>query len=178
MNSKGFTLMEILAVLLILAVVIMFALPGIRAVRNEIYYLQAKSAAVKMADAMRSYYQNTKGFRIAESGGEPKLVGKIPAAGGSGLAAETAGGLTCNDVAAAGFPASAVGGISPVSQLFACDYISVKDFRGLPYVFEVTDELFNGEPSILVKATGLAEAGRHNGDSWCVYRDASVAECE
>lgn len=175
MNTKGFTLMEILAVLLILAVVVMFAIPGIRAVRNEIYYQQAKSAAVKMAEAMRSYYQNTKGVRINTG----VLVGKLPlgdAATGVTSVMDAAQASCRNDMLK-GFPPSSQGNTttSNMSQLFACEYLSVKDFVGLPYRFDANDELYR-DNSVLVRTVGLESAGTHQNEGWCVYKDSSVAE--
>lgn len=171
MNNKGFTLMEIMAVLMILAVVVMFALPGIRAIRDEIYYYQAKSAAVKMADAMRSYYQRTKGSLVVG-----QIVGRSTNAAGAETTTvmDAANNVGCNNNVFSGIPANAISQ-QHLAQLFACDYLLTKDFAGLPYQFEASDALFNN--NILVKATGLAEAKRHAGDSWCVYRDSSVAEC-
>lgn len=45
--------MEILAVLLVIAVVASFAVPIIRSVRSEMRYQRAKTAALKIAEAMR-----------------------------------------------------------------------------------------------------------------------------
>ena len=55
MNKQGFTLMEILAVLLVIAVVTTFAVPVIKSVRKEVQYRQATFAAAKMAEAVRAF---------------------------------------------------------------------------------------------------------------------------
>ena len=47
--KKGFTLMEILAVLLVIAVVVSMAAPVFRAIRFEVKNSQAKAAASKLA---------------------------------------------------------------------------------------------------------------------------------
>lgn len=161
--------MEVLAVVLILAVVIMFAIPGIRAIRNEIYYQQAKAASVKMADAMRSYYQNTKGYRI-----QGTLVGKLPpATEATGLTSVIdAAQVPCNEVST-GIPTYSTG-VATMDQLFACDYLSAKDFSGLPYRFEADDTWYAG--NVLVRSIGFNAAGTHAGKGWCVYRDSSVTE--
>lgn len=160
--------MEVLAVVLILAVVIMFAIPGIRAIRNEIYYQQAKAASVKMADAMRSYYQNTKGYRI-----QGTLVGKLPpATEATGLTSVIeAAAVSCNQVST-GIPTYSTGEAT-MDQLFACDYLSAKDFSGLPYRFEA-DATYAG--NVLVRSIGFNAAGTHSGQGWCVYKDSSVME--
>ena len=61
MNKKGFTLMEILAVLLVIAVVVSMAVPVLRSVRYEVKNGQAKNAAHKLAQAVRTYYQVSRG---------------------------------------------------------------------------------------------------------------------
>ncbi len=181
MNSKGFTLMEVLAVLLILAVVVTFALPGIRLVRDEVRYGQAKNAAIKMADAMRVFYQDSKGYRPVGV-----LKGKLEADDNDSVenpvSVVTAAQGSCDHAGYNGVPSSGTSGgtlHAALAQLFACDYLSTKDFVGLPYQFVANDGLFNADPSILVVAVGTEAAGpRHAGDSWCVYRDSSVSECE
>ena len=174
MNSKGFTLMEVLAVLLILAVVVMFAMPGIRFVRDEVRYGQAKNAAVKMADAMRTFYQDSKGYRPVGV-----LKGKLEQEDADSLSVVAAAQGDCAHAGYSGVPSADNGGTVDLAQLFACDYLSTKDFAGLPYQFEASDGLFEADPSILVQAIGTAAAGtRHGGDRWCVYRDSSVSECE
>lgn len=162
--------MEVLAVVLILAVVIMFAIPGIRAIRNEIYYQQAKAASVKMADAMRSYYQNTKGYRI-----QGTLAGKLPpATEATGLTSVIeAAQRSCNEVST-GIPTYSTGEEATMDQLFACDYLSSKDFSGLPYKFEADATLYAG--NVLVRSIGFNAAGTHLGQGWCVYKDSSVME--
>lgn len=169
MNKHGFTLMEVLAVLLILAVVVSFALPGIRLIRDEVRHSQAKSAASKMAEAMRSFYQDTKGFFV---------VGCVQGKGGTADCTNVllARDGSCN-AGTTGIPSAASGGTVDLGQLFACDYLSTKDFAGLPYKFK-TDKttLFENE-KILVKATGTSDAGRHHNDTWCVFRDSSIAKC-
>ncbi len=127
--KKGFTLMEILAMLLVIAVVVSMAVPMFRAVRYEIKNSQAKNAAKKMAEAMLSYYQDSRGrlltgcFTPTETEGETLIK-----------TAATA----CNFAGATGIPAykfNAAAAGDAVSQLFACGYLSYKDFVSLPYEF-------------------------------------------
>lgn len=123
--KKGFTLMELLAVLLVIAVVVSMAAPVFRAVRYEIKNSQAKNAAKKMAEAMHSYYQASRGYKVHKNGGcftptTDNVIKTDPS--------------KCESPGAKGIPASA-GGRVEVSQLFACGYLSYKDFISLPYEF-------------------------------------------
>lgn len=124
--KKGFTLMELLAVLLVIAVVVSMAAPVFRAVRYEIKNSQAKNAAKKMAEAMHSYYQASRGYKVTGSF-TPTTV--------AGLNLIKTAPSTCNSPGATGIPASTSGGSVDVSQLFACGYLSYKDFMSLPYEF-------------------------------------------
>lgn len=180
MNTKGFTLMEILAVLLILAVITMFSLPAVRATRSLMQHHQAKSAAVKMAEAMRTYYQNTKGYLITGS-----LRGKLIDGDSESLSVVNAAEQSCNNAAMTGIPATTASGVSRTSsmvQLFACDFLSTKDFAGLPYTFAAHSDPFNKENNnddfILLTVTGTTDAGTYKNKSFTVHRDGSVREGE
>lgn len=116
--------MEILFVLLVIALVVSFAVPAIRSVRYDVYNSRAKAALKKLAEARRSYYQQTKGSDISDISG-----------GFSGSVAESYASETCQDVAASGIPGSRTN--SDVSQLFACGFLDWKDFDGLPYTFYI-----------------------------------------
>ena len=176
MNKQGFTLMEILAVLLIIALIASFAMPAIRAVRAEVQYQQAKSAAVKMVDAMRSYYQNTRGFLPVNGQIKGKLEGTE---GENTLSPIAAAQTTCTDKWQA---QSGQDNTVDMSQLFACSYLTTKDFAGLPYLFVAHDDPFNKKEGnaaeVLLTVTGTAAAGRHAGDVFTVHRDGSVKEVE
>mgnify|MGYP001776912091 CR=1 FL=1 len=117
--KKGFTLMEILFVLLVIALVVSFAVPAIRSVRYDVYNSRAKAALKKLAEARRSYYQQTKGSDIS--------------GGFGGSVAESYASYTCQHVAASGIPGSRTN--SDVSQLFACGFLDWRDFVDLPYNF-------------------------------------------
>lgn len=164
-SKQGFTLMEILAVLLILAVVASFMVPMFRRVRDEVRYQQARSAALKMADAIRSYYQNTKGY-VPEG-----CIGE----GGSCVAPTNAAASTCSNVAATGIPSSASEKSVSLGQLFACDYLSVKDFAGLAYNFSSdADYIFTSDDPYLVKVDAREEAGPKHQDTFYVSRDMTI----
>lgn len=123
--------MELLAVLLVIAVVVSMAAPVFRAVRYEIKNSQAKTAAKKMAEAMHSYYQATRGYKVTgcfiPTQPDGKTIILTPAS-------------ACASPGADGIPAykksrSADG----IKQLFACGYLSYKDFASLPYEFCAND---------------------------------------
>ena len=116
--KKGFTLMEILFVLLVIALVVSFAVPAIRTVRYDLYNARAKAALKKLAEARRSYYQYTKGADVSGSFDASSL--------------QTFAEEACNDVAASGIPGSRSN--SHVGQLFSCNFLDWKDFD-LPYTF-------------------------------------------
>ncbi len=179
MNTKGFTLMEILAVLLILAVVTMFSLPAVRATRSLMQHHQAKSAAIKMAEAMRVYYQNTKGYLITG-----QLRGKLIDNDARTFSVISAAEQSCNNTAMTGIPSTtaSTSRTSSMAQLFACDYLSTKDFAGLPYTFIAHEDPFNkynnNDDLILLTVTGTADAGKYQNKSFTVHRDGSVREGE
>lgn len=108
--------MEILAVLLIIAVVLSFAIPAFRSVRFEQRNSQAKAGVKKLSEAVRSFYQNSKGVKISGSFSGTDLS-SIP---------------SCQNLGASGIPGS--GSVSP-TELFACGYLNINDFAGLPYTF-------------------------------------------
>ena len=154
--KKGFTLMEILFVLLVIALVVSFATPVIRSVRYDVYNARAKTALRKLAEARRSYYQYTKGSDI---------VGAFSAS-----VAKDYASYTCNNVAASGIPGSQT--LSDVSQLFACGFLDWKDFSDLPYNFAVCGPYsrpigslpcvaLGGNPTseVYAGAMGMEEAG-------------------
>lgn len=129
--KKGFTLMELLAVLLVIAVVVSMAAPVFRAVRYEIKNSQAKNAAKKVAEAMHSYYQASRGH---------KVTGCFTPTAASGLTLIKTAASACTSPGAEGVPAYRKSTESvDVSQLFACGYLSYKDFMSLPYEFCTND---------------------------------------
>ncbi len=165
MNHKGFTLMEILAVLLILAVVASFAVPMFRKVRDEVHYQQARSAALKMADAVRSFYQNTKGYYPEGCIGPSSYC----------VSANEAAKEDCDNVGATGIPSKDSNKKESIEQLFACGYLSAKDFIGLPYEFWSSKDLILNE-SHLVKVEAKEKAGIHYPGRFYVERDMTLTE--
>lgn len=120
----GFTLMELLFVLLVIALVLSFALPAYRSVRYDMRNSSAKAALRKLAEARRSFYQYSKGADV---------TGEID----TDLVRQYAG-QGCVSGAASGVPAGARDS-SEVGQLFACKFLDWKDFAKLPYVFTICD---------------------------------------
>ena len=142
--KKGFTLMEILFVLLVIALVVSFAVPAIRSVRYDVYNSRAKAALKKLAEARRSYYQQTKGSDIS--------------GGFGGSVAESYASYTCQDVAASGIPGSRTN--SDVSQLFACGFLDWRDFVDLPYNFIMcgTSLPIGSQPCIALDGSNMVYA--------------------
>ncbi len=168
MMKKGFTLMEMLAVLLAIAIIASFAVPAYRAVRYEIYYQRAKSAALKMGEAIRSYYQDSQGYLVSgsftgitDAEGEDQTV--------EAIVSNTS--VSCDNPAATGIPLSDTSEtvFSDVAQLFKCGYLNAKDFVGLPYRFTAcnpvsttsdTDCAPSNSKKGLVQVSGLETAGK------------------
>lgn len=160
--SKGFTLMEILAVMLVIAVIASFALPALRSVRSEVYYHRAKTAGIKLAEAIRSYYHDSKGF--------------LPVNGtinGDTVASAT---YTCDRSKLAGIPGK--GTIVSIDQLFACNYLSTKDFAGLPYTFSSGITSASDESGFLVRGVGQdsEKAGRYKNKPFTITRNMDITE--
>lgn len=174
-TRSGFTLVEILFVLLVIVLIISFSLPAFRAVRYDIKNLQAQSALAKLAEARMSFYQNTKGWDIhpgissAFTGEDAKnwVAGAEP--------------VPCVDPALVGIPSTVISGtvnlkdytnMASVSQLFACGYLDWHDFAGLPYTFHIchlynlaTDDEADLAPGCLDAAGFLASAVANSEDS-------------
>ncbi len=151
-NKTGFTLMEILAVLLVIAVVASFAVPVIKSVRREMRYQKAKAAAVQLAEAVRSFYTDTKGCLASGSFVGPDASGVSCPAGHSVLT---------------GVPGSCGGGATVV---FGCGYISPKMFVDLPYTFQVFDP--RSETGVFVTGT----ENMTDGHSFTINRDMTITE--
>ncbi|MBP5404048.1 MAG: type II secretion system protein [Elusimicrobiaceae bacterium] len=160
--SKGFTLMEILAVMLVIALIASFALPALRSVRSEAYYHRAKTAGIKLAEAIRSYYRDSKGFL--------PVTGEI---NGDTVAGQT---YTCDRSKLSGVPGQ--GTSVSIEQLFACGYLSTKDFAGLPYKFSSGLSSASDYNGALVRGTGQDSdrAGRYKGKTFIIARNMAITE--
>ena len=126
-NGKGFTLMEMLFVVLVVALIISLAMPAIRRVRFDIKNTQAKAALHKLAEARQSYHQYTRGGDIKESSFAGADAGAFEVGGKP---------ILCNNAAAAGVPAKASTTDDP-NMLFACGFLDRKDFKKVPYTFYI-----------------------------------------
>lgn len=143
MNNKGFTLMEILAVLLVIAVVTTFAVPVIKSVRKEVQYRQATFAAAKMAEAVRAFYKDSRGYMPSGS------------VSGTSVLTWNSSDMECENPADTGVPSYSVRPQErqvDIKMLFACGYLSIKDFAYLPYTFTVSASPSSG--GALVSASG------------------------
>lgn len=152
--------MEILAVLLVIAVVVSMAVPAFRSVRYEIKNSQAKAAAKKMAEAMHAYYQASRGY---------KITGCFTPTAAAGKTVVMTAASSCVSPGASGIPAyKRASGTSGVAQLFACGYLSYKDFISLPYEFCAVDSAtlpsgWGTAPSVVGKFYVLAGGVKADG---------------
>jgi len=147
--------MEVLAVLMLVALVTSFAVPVYRSARHEMRNNQARAAAMKLAEAIRFYYQISKGYKIEQSHFD-------------GLNSQSVWfSSSCDDVTASGVPPSSTPSASkPISNLFACGFLTPKDFAGVPYEFYVcnpngSSSNCGGKSGLYVRIKGLAEAGKY-----------------
>lgn len=161
-GKKGFTLMEILFVLLVIALVMSFALPMFRSVRYDVRNSRAQTALKKLAEARRAYYQYSRGADIT--------VSSFTGASTKNMAANA----TCSNSAATGVPGTSLSSYS-ADQLFACGFLNWRDFYNLPYEFHIC-KLDSWESSgpcrglagttygtygpVYVGAVGTADAGK------------------
>ncbi len=171
--KKGFTLMEILAVILVIAVIASFLVPAVRSARAEIAYQRAKTAAIKMAEAMRSYYRDSKGYLLDT---DSSVVGTGTYSFGT---CPTDSPVWTGEISSQD-PSNK---ISDVAELFKCNYLTWKDFQGLPYTFTPAAKYENNQldRSVLVTFTALDDAkkaGRYHGQTFNVTHDMKVLEDE
>ncbi len=173
-NKKGFTLMEILAVLLVIAVVVSMAVPVLRSVRYEVKNSQAKTAAHKLAQAVRAYYQVSRG-------GVPKGQSFTPTESADKTNVVLATASACASPSETGIPLQKTTGTVEIKQLFACGYLSFKDFISLPYTFTVCDPRPGQVPNDtckLTEATGtntpivVVHGADGSGDKYDVSKNA------
>ncbi len=138
--KKGFTLMEMLAVILLIAVVVSMAVPVFRTVRYEVKNSQAKTAARKLAEAMRSYYQVSRGLGVKQECFSPTTSsGKsLVLTAASNCASPTSDGIPYQNTSVTNASRPSVG------QLFACGYLSSRDFLGIPYEFCTCNPIAGG----------------------------------
>lgn len=154
--NKGFTLMEVLAVVLVLAIVGAMAVPSFRSMNEEQKMRRARIAAVKVAEAIKSVRIRT-GQKIDSSsftGTETESYvlskrqveeGNAPAAcQNTGIPPRSLGTLRLPDLA--------------LTDLFACGYLRPEDFVGLPYSFAYSDE------DEMITVTNVTSGKKHSGD--------------
>ncbi|HAM43051.1 prepilin-type N-terminal cleavage/methylation domain-containing protein [Candidatus Avelusimicrobium stercoris] len=174
-NKKGFTLMEILAVLLVIAVVVSMAVPVLRSVRYEVKNSQAKTAAHKLAQAVRAYYQVSRG-------GVPKGQSFTPTVDADKNNVVLAAASDCVAPSETGIPLQKTTGTVEIKQLFACGYLSFKDFISLPYTFTVCDPRPGQVPNEtcrLTEATGtntpivVVKGADGSGDKYDVSKNSA-----
>ena len=157
--------MEILAVLLIIAVILSFAIPAYNSIRFDQRNNLAKEGVKRLSEAIRSYYQNTKGVQITGNFTGTGL-GAVPPA--------------CNDFSSSGVPGR--GKTANIMQLFACGYLSGSEYSELPYTFySCLDNNTNchGRPYAVAKAVDKKTAGKkyvkeYDGVQYYIYLDNAL----
>ena len=150
-KQSGFTLMEILFVVLVIALVISFAMPAIRSVRFDIKNSRTKAAIKKVAEARRSYYEATRGGTIK------KILGEALIYSGNATAMKKLLKDPCT-AGASGVPGT--GKEADVGQLFVCGFLDWKEFVDLPYEIKLCD----GNEVSATPATdhcGVVDGGEH-----------------
>ena len=141
--NKGFTLMEVLAVVMVLALLGAMAVPSFRSVNSEQKFRRAKISMVKLAQAIKSVHTRT-GQSVTENS---FFVGTDT---DSYLLTEheTIRGVECRNT---GIPARSVAAGAAtlaLTELFKCGDLRPKDFVGLPYKFtyDGTQVIMKGQP--------------------------------
>lgn len=152
--KKGFTLMEMLAVVLILAVIGAFAVPAVRAVRAELQHRRAKVAFNLLRQAAFQYHERTGNFPYDNF--DPTLA----------VFQEKMMDTQCTDPAATGIPynrrnTKSTGENQTINELFACGYLNPKDFKGIPYKFHFEYfDYHNGKWKRTLQLEGTPAAGK------------------
>lgn len=144
--------MEVLAVLLVIALILSLAVPVLRTVRFEVKNSQAKAATIKLAEAVKTYYNVSRGHGV---------TGCFTPTTSAGKTIIQKAGTACTFPGATGIPGykHANTNASTVDQLFACGYLQYKDFAGLPYTFCPLEELPSGV-SLPALPSGVEVVGR------------------
>ena len=170
--KKGFTLMEVLAVILILAVIGGFAVPAFRSIRADIQARRARTAVQLLRDAtlqMRAHtgvdlaYDNPDLDQESTSfnPSDPDATAILYAAD---CQEQTATGIPPARLAAAQAPLA-------ISNLFACGYLNPKDFKGLPFEFSVFHYIEDEAWGFI--ARGQAGSGKYEEKTFACYTDDS-----
>ena len=129
--QKGFTLMEMLAVGLMLAVIMSLATPVVRNFRNEIKNAQARTAAGKLAQGYRNYLKDRKCLLVPNRGCFSPTQDTVIQTDAS----------QCTESRNTGVPGRpslcliTFTDTTDLKNLFACGYVAYKDFANIPYEF-------------------------------------------
>ncbi|MBO7191037.1 MAG: prepilin-type N-terminal cleavage/methylation domain-containing protein [Elusimicrobiaceae bacterium] len=129
--QKGFTLMEMLAVGLMLAVIMSLATPVVRSFRYEIKNAQARTAAGKLAQGFRNYLKDMKCTEVPDYGCFSPEDDVIQTDASQCTSQKNTGVPTSPSLCAA-LPTDRV---ARQKTLFACGYVAYKDFAKSPYEF-------------------------------------------
>ena len=158
--------MELLAVIMLIALIASFAVPAYRSIRAERQFRRARSAAVLLLEGIRQAKQKT---------GRP-LRTNTDFTPTDGIPYNTAG---CTDDAATGIPRRSNlqrnGADYTIEELFACGYVNSRDFEKLPYSFTYT---YGGpDAPSYITFTGIDGAGKYEDRSF-KYENEKITEVE
>ena len=162
-KNKGFTLMEIIFVILLIALIVNFALPAFRAVLYDVKNSRAKTALKKLAEARISFFKTPRGYDIQ--------YGYFTAEQAKTWAGEACEGN--ENPVVTGIPSNSTS-LKPASILFQCGFLDCCDFENLPYYFYIcnlnnaTDSYPCNKTNVYAGAIGTDKAGKkykeHSGD--------------
>ena len=169
-NKNGFTLMEMLAVLLVIAVIASLTVPLMQSVRRDMRYQKAKAAGMQLAEAIRSFYTDTKG-----------CLPITPAESSGFYAPDAADATVCppNHTISTGVR-NQCGEDNGLHEriVFACNYVSPKMFVDLPYRFQVMDPRpSGGNNEVFIVGTEML-SDEETGRTFTIYRDMTFSEDE
>ncbi len=89
MNQEGFTLIELMVVVLIIAILIAIAIPAFLGMRNRGYDAQAKSSLRNGVTAAQTYYTDTESFASMSAANLIAIESNISFSQKAGLAVGT-----------------------------------------------------------------------------------------
>ncbi len=162
--NKGFTLMEVLAVVMVLALVGAMAVPSFRASNAEQRFRRAKISLMKLGQAIRT--MENDGNCVNTDPSDEKNYSFVGTESDDFL--PTNANLTYDDCGTTGVPRrsipSATGACNAltIKWIFFCGDFRAKDFIGLPYKFTYVREgsdLTTGQ----VFMEGVGGAGKYIG---------------
>ena len=167
--QKGFTLMEMLAVGLMLAVIMSLATPVVRSFRYEIKNAQARTAAGKLAQGFRNYLKDERITNVFGAGCFSPTTDDIIRTDASQCAISKNTGVPSRPA----MRISITGDTSNLQNLFACGYVTYKDFANIPYEFCVGGKKNSADADAPVSPYYVVAYGLEGAGTKYKYTDAN-----